>query len=97
MAAAGMAQPGLTWRFHFISSLTASLRPTPLLMFGAATLFVVGSYHIGKERAYLGAAAALGWRVHCTPAKHRVGGRARTSACFLAEEPRGGGRQRQAV
>lgn len=40
----------------------------------AATLFVVGSYHIGKERAYLGAAAALGWRVHCTPAKHRVSG-----------------------
>lgn len=37
-----------------------------------ATLFVVGSYHIGKERAYLGAAAALGWRVHCTPAKHRL-------------------------
>jgi DNA cross-link repair 1A protein len=37
-----------------------------------ATLFVVGSYHIGKERAYLGAAAALGWRVHCTPTKHRL-------------------------
>lgn len=39
----------------------------------AATLFCVGSYHIGKERAYLGAAAALGWRVHCAPAKHKVG------------------------
>jgi hypothetical protein len=36
-------------------------------------LFVVGSYHVGKERAYLGAAHALGWRVHCSPAKHRVG------------------------
>lgn len=33
------------------------------------TLMVVSSYHIGKERAYLGAAAALGlkvsiWSVH---------------------------------
>ena len=37
-----------------------------------ATLFVVGAYHIGKERCYLGAAAALGWRVHCAPAKRRV-------------------------
>jgi DNA cross-link repair 1A protein len=35
-------------------------------------LFVVGSYHVGKERAYLGAAHALGWRVHCSPAKHRL-------------------------
>lgn len=38
----------------------------------AATLFVVGSYHIGKERAYLGAAHQLGWRVHCGPAKRRL-------------------------
>lgn len=37
-----------------------------------ATLFVVGSYHIGKERAYLGAAHQLGWRVHCAPAKRRL-------------------------
>jgi DNA cross-link repair 1A protein len=29
----------------------------------AACLFVVGSYHIGKERAYLGAAQALGCKV----------------------------------
>lgn len=28
-----------------------------------ATLFFVGSYHIGKERAYLGAAQALGIKV----------------------------------
>lgn len=28
-----------------------------------ASLFVVGSYHIGKERAYLGAAEALGLKV----------------------------------
>ena len=28
-----------------------------------ATLLVVSSYHIGKERAYLGAAAALGLQV----------------------------------
>lgn len=27
------------------------------------TLLVVSSYHIGKERAYLGAAAALGLKV----------------------------------
>lgn len=32
----------------------------------------VGSYHIGKERAYLGAAHALGWRIHCPPAKRRL-------------------------
>ncbi|KAI3427032.1 hypothetical protein D9Q98_006974 [Chlorella vulgaris] len=37
-----------------------------------AVLAVVGSYHIGKERAYLGAAHALGWRVYCTPAKHKL-------------------------
>ena len=37
-----------------------------------ATLFVVGSYHIGKERAYLGAAAELGWKVWCPAAKRRV-------------------------
>ncbi|KAL4444185.1 hypothetical protein ABPG75_011922 [Micractinium tetrahymenae] len=36
------------------------------------TLFVIGSYHIGKERAYLGAAHQLGWRVHCAPAKRRL-------------------------
>lgn len=39
----------------------------------AATLFVVGSYHIGKERAYLGAAQQLGWRVHAPPQKQKVG------------------------
>ena len=37
-----------------------------------ATLFVVGSYHIGKERAYIGPARALGWRIYCPPAKLRV-------------------------
>ena len=42
-----------------------------------STLFVVGSYHIGKERAYLGAAAALGWKVWCPAAKRNV------SACWL--------------
>lgn len=36
------------------------------------TLFVVGSYRIGKERAYLGAARALGWRVFCTAEKRKV-------------------------
>lgn len=33
-----------------------------------ASLFVVGSYHIGKERAYLGAAEALGLKVSNTSA-----------------------------
>ena len=37
------------------------------------TLFVVGSYHIGKERAYLGPARQLGWRVYCPPNKMKVG------------------------
>ena len=36
------------------------------------TVFVVGAYHIGKERAYLGPARALGYRVYCKPAKLRV-------------------------
>jgi DNA cross-link repair 1A protein len=33
------------------------------------TLFLCAAYHIGKERAYFGAAAALGWRVWAPPAK----------------------------
>ena len=36
------------------------------------TLFVVGSYRIGKERAYLGAARALGWRVFCNADKRKA-------------------------
>ncbi len=36
------------------------------------TLFVVGAYHIGKERAFLGAAKALQWPVWVNPAKMRV-------------------------
>eukprot|EP00884_Botryococcus_braunii_P004419 jgi/Botrbrau1/13979/Bobra.117_2s0009.1 len=35
-------------------------------------LLVVGSYHIGKERAYLGLAAAFKWKVWVSPAKMRV-------------------------
>ena len=31
-----------------------------------------GSYHIGKERAYLGAAKLLGWKVWCDANKRRV-------------------------
>lgn len=49
-----------------------------------ATLFVVGSYHIGKERAYLGAAQQLGLRVRCvcvhTP--HKVLRVAPVAACM---------------
>lgn len=37
-----------------------------------ATLFVMGSYRIGKERAYLGAAKALGWQVYVNADKLRV-------------------------
>lgn len=37
-----------------------------------ATLFVCMSYHIGKERAYFGAALRLGWKVWVAPAKRRV-------------------------
>ncbi len=36
------------------------------------TLFVVGSYRIGKERAYLGAARAMRWKVFCTPDKRKA-------------------------
>ena len=36
------------------------------------TLFIVGSYRIGKERAYLGAAKALGWKVYVNADKLRV-------------------------
>ena len=37
------------------------------------TLFVVGSYRIGKERAYLGAARAMGgWRVFCNADKRKA-------------------------
>eukprot|EP00775_Hariotina_reticulata_P012755 gene12755-12884_t len=37
-----------------------------------SSLFVVGSYHIGKERAYLGAAQALGIQVYAPASKRRV-------------------------
>jgi len=36
------------------------------------TLFVVGSYHIGKERAFFGAARALGFKIWCHQAKKKV-------------------------
>lgn len=36
------------------------------------TLFVVGSYHIGKERAFFGAAKAMGFKIWCHAAKKRV-------------------------
>lgn len=36
------------------------------------TLFVVGAYHIGKERAFLTAARQLNCRVHCSLRKSRV-------------------------
>lgn len=36
------------------------------------TLFVVGSYHIGKERAFLGAAKALDFKIWCHQAKKKV-------------------------
>lgn len=33
------------------------------------TLFVIGAYGIGKERAFLGTARALGWKIWCDPQK----------------------------
>ena len=36
------------------------------------TLFVVGSYHIGKERAFFGAAKALDFKIWCHQAKKKV-------------------------
>lgn len=33
------------------------------------TLFVIGAYGIGKERAFLGTARALGWKIWCEPEK----------------------------
>ena len=49
------------------------------------TLFVMGSYRIGKERAYLGAARALGCRVHVSADKLRVGPVAPPGACIQRE------------
>ena len=40
-----------------------------------STLFVIGSYHIGKERAFFSAAQALGFRIWCDPGKKKVGSR----------------------
>ena len=38
-----------------------------------STLFVIGSYHIGKERAFFSAAQALGFSIWCDPGKKKVG------------------------
>ena len=38
-----------------------------------STLFVIGSYHIGKERAFFSAAQALGFRIWCDRGKKKVG------------------------
>jgi len=37
-----------------------------------STLFVCSSYHVGKERAYFGAAHLLGFKVWVEPAKRRI-------------------------
>lgn len=47
------------------------------------TLFVMGSYRIGKERAYLGAAKAMGFRCHVNADKLRVGHVARPVIGFM--------------
>ena len=49
-----------------------------------STLFVIGSYHIGKERAFFSAAEALGFRIWCDPGKKKVG-----SCSFFLERPNG--------
>jgi hypothetical protein len=51
----------LLWAVLLLLLLLQMMRE--LLVEEPATLFVVGSYHIGKERAYLGAAQALGMQV----------------------------------
>ncbi|KAG2453744.1 hypothetical protein HYH02_001955 [Chlamydomonas schloesseri] len=56
----------------------------------AATLFVVAAYHIGKERAFLGAAQQLGTKVWATPDKRKVLallGLAPEQAGLLVERP----------
>jgi hypothetical protein len=52
-------------------------------------LLVVGSYHIGKERAYLGTAAAMRWKVWACPAKVRVN----TFSFLVGGRGRGGERR----
>lgn len=56
-----------------------------------ATLFCVGSYHVGKERFFLGVAHLLGWRVHVSPAKHRVRLRPTEVCSCLARRGEAGG------
>ena len=48
-----------------------------------STLFVIGSYHIGKERAFFSAAHALGFRIWCDPGKKKVGSCLLPSRCML--------------
>ena len=51
----------------------------------------VGSYHIGKERAYFGVAKALNWKVWCDANKRRV--RAALSKLSQRISPQDGARQ----
>ena len=46
-----------------------------------STLFVIGSYHIGKERAFFSAAQALDFRIWCDPGKKKV------RSCSLPQKP----------
>ena len=51
------------------------------------TLFVMGSYRIGKERAYLGAAKAMGFRCHVNADKLRVSHNGRLSLAICGVPP----------
>ena len=48
-----------------------------------ACLFVVGSYHIGKERAYLGAAQALGCKVRLSGSQPDIAARQGMAVAML--------------
>ena len=61
------AEAGLGEGSAAAAAAGAAPPPPPAACLGP--LFVVGSYRIGKERFYLGAAAALGWAVWVDPAR----------------------------
>jgi len=55
---------------HAIDAMVGAMREA--LALEPRTLFLMAAYHIGKEKAFLGAAQQLGCKVWVTPAKRRV-------------------------
>lgn len=55
-----------------VVALMADIMRTENAGNNSKTLFVSSSYHIGKERAYLGAAKILNWKVWVPPSKRKV-------------------------